>query len=102
MSEQTKLFHSIEIVNLRFCTDWGKPGDVRVDRTSKWGNPFILKKESDRERVLQQYEHWLDFAIAHGGLRLDDLKHAKRFGCWCVPKKCHAEIIRRKIEEMGD
>lgn len=33
--------------------------DVYIGRPSRWGNPFNLKRESDREAVLQRYTAWL-------------------------------------------
>ena len=51
---ENKLFYNVEVVNLRTCVDWGKPGDIRVDRTTKW----------------------------------------------CAPKRCHAEVLKKIIEEM--
>jgi Domain of unknown function (DUF4326) len=48
----------VEIINLRTCKDWGKPGDIIIDRRTKWGNPFIMQNESQRDEVCDKYELW--------------------------------------------
>lgn len=55
------------------------------------GNPFVLKKNSQRGSSLAQYEKWLKtqdniLAIRSQLLEFD-------FGCWCYPKPCHGEIL---------
>lgn len=71
------------------------PADaVYVGRPTKWGNPYAMRNESDRERVCEAFEqhalkrletdpHWLD------PLRGKDLI------CFCAPKRCHAETLIR-------
>ena len=108
MSHQEKILPLIEIVNLRNCPDFGtREGDIRVDRTTKWGNPYKMEKESDREEVLRLYETWISNQIIQRTLDTRELIGARRLGCWCSPKACHAEILRDIIEaeltlkEMG-
>jgi hypothetical protein len=101
----------IEIMNLRRDKPSG-PFDVRVDRSSPLGNPFLMKTEAQRDPVCDQYNEWfrkmvigkqnpaavkeMDYLISilkeHGRLRLF---------CWCAPKRCHAEIIKRWLEEIS-
>lgn len=93
----------IEICNLRN----EKPKysyDIKVDRSSVLGNPFVMKTEADRDRVCDEYEEYfykrlkdcttmqriIDFYKEYGKLRLF---------CWCYPKRCHAETIKRYIEK---
>jgi hypothetical protein len=86
----------IEVVNLRTCKDWGKPGDVLIDRRTKWGNPFLLKNEKDREMVIEKYRVYFI-----GNLLIDatkELKDAKRLGCWCSPLPCHGDVIKFYID----
>jgi len=67
---------------------------VLVDRGTDWGNPFIMHTEEERDAVCDQFElyalwrltiepHWLDPLIGHN------------LGCWCAPKRCHAETLMR-------
>ena len=91
------LFYNVEVINLRTCTDWGRPGDIRVDRTTKWGNPFTMHDESERDYVCDKYLEWLRLQRK---LDFRELYNAKRLGCWCAPKRCHADILKQIIEEM--
>jgi hypothetical protein len=63
----------------------------------RFGNPFPLNFESERDLILQQYEDYLlqrlhfdeDFRASVRAL------HGKHLVCFCVPLKCHAEILQR-------
>lgn len=88
----------VEVINLRYCRDWGKPGDVLIDRRTKWGNPFIMRDESHRNEVCDKYEIWLRDNLALHRLNLNELKHAKRLGCHCKPLRCHGDIIKRYLD----
>lgn len=86
----------VEVVNLRTCNDWGKPGDVRIDRTTKWGNPFVMNHENERVDVIIKYEeHFIENLLKDIG----ELSDAKRLGCWCKPKQCHGDVIKRYLED---
>lgn len=64
---------------------------VRIDRKSKWGNPFVLGRDGDRDTVIRRYEAYLaqqpTLLSALGEL------HGKALGCWCAPAKCHGDIL---------
>jgi hypothetical protein len=91
---------------------------VYVGRPSPLGNPFShvpsTKAEfrvETRDEAVDCYEPWL-----RGKLKTDTLVKTafwtlvdfyRVFGdltliCWCVPKRCHAEIIAKLIEEAID
>jgi hypothetical protein len=76
------------VVNMR-RDDW----DVRIDRRSKWGNPYVLGEDGDRAEVCQKYrERLLD--------RIDLLESLEelrglRLGCWCKPLQCHGDTLER-------
>lgn len=88
----------VEVVNLKTCKDWGKPGDILIDRRTKWGNPFIMRTESQRDLVCDQYKTWLDKQLQFRILELNDIKHAKRLGCHCYPKRCHGDYLKELLE----
>lgn len=105
--------HKIEICNLR-CEKPQHPRDVKVCRgVSVLGNIFELKDVNDdvaRDKVCDKYVVWLDDklnkecdqAVISELKRLKRLykKHGKlRLFCWCAPKRCHAETIRKYILE---
>ena len=115
----------IEVVNL-LKTPFGKPGDVRCDRETRWGNPFIMYETKDRDKVCDLYEDYLDaitvpnnqeivktmlrlgglteYQVARwmektgGYLDISELFEARRLGCWCIPRRCHCDTLKRVIE----
>lgn len=72
---------------------------VRVDRASKWGNPFELGKDGGRETVVDNYE---DCYLPHKPSLLNSLGElrGKALGCWCAPKLCHGHVLRERA--MGE
>lgn len=71
----------------------GRAVPERGIRSSKWGNPFVLRNDTDaeRERVISEYREWL---VAQPELMgsLEELR-GKRLGCWCAPKRCHGDVL---------
>ena len=74
---------------------------------SPLANPFKLRDEADRERVLARYRRWFyskvndgDFAVGDELARLINLAQAGdlNLGCYCAPKLCHCDIIKEFIE----
>jgi len=81
----------VDVINLHTCKDWGRPGDILVDRKTKWGNPYTMHNESQRDIVCDKYEIWINEKLELKIFDLNDLKSAKRLGCHCAPKRCHAD-----------
>jgi hypothetical protein len=81
--------------------------DVYIGRGkgSIWGNPFSHKdgtlaefKVNSRHEALQRYEEYL---LKNEELmsKLPDLK-GKVLGCWCKPKACHGDILKKYIDAL--
>lgn len=78
-----------------------------VGRPSPLGNPFVMKGESDRDEVCEKYDQWLRTQISQGNQKIiSELQQIDRMsangivlGCYCHPKRCHAESIKAVIEE---
>ena len=83
---------SVKIVHLK-----KEPYDVRIDRATKWGNPFSIGKDGNREEVISKYETYI--------MNRPDLIQAlpeligKTLGCWCKPLKCHGDILKIMVED---
>ena len=88
----------VEVVNISTCKDWGKPGDIRIDRKTKWGNPFVMYHEGQRNSVCESYKIWLNSQLKSNFLNLKELKKAKRLGCHCKPKRCHGDYLKELLE----
>lgn len=70
-------------------------GGVRIDRKTRWGNPFTMAHESEREGVLSRYRACVTEEIRLGRISREDLAalHGKDLYCWCSPKACHGNIL---------
>lgn len=99
----------IKIANIKNYVYNNNEVFIKVDRSSVLGNKFFMRTESERDKVCEQYEQWLMQKIKDKTDRavLDELnriwKIAKSgktvvLGCWCYPKRCHSETIKRVIE----
>jgi len=65
--------------------------DVYIGRPSKWGNPFEIGRDGDRETVIQKYREWI-LTQPHLMAALPELR-GKTLGCWCAPKACHGDVL---------
>lgn len=68
---------------------------VRVDRGSKFGNPFVIPYDGDRDYVCDCYvNHYLPYkpSILNS---IDDLI-GKVLICHCFPERCHADALADK------
>ena len=83
------------------------PWDVKVDRSSWFGNRFKMKNESERDKVCEQYKNWFYDELYDSTMQaeLSLLKSILvQYGilnlfCWCAPKRCHADIIKDYLVE---
>lgn len=74
--------------------------DVRIDRKTKWGNPFIVGKDGTREEVIRMFEDWV-VQQPHLMDSLHELQH-KRLGCWCSPLPCHGDVLAKLANSLPD
>ena len=70
------------------------PADaVYIGRGSAWGNPYVIGKHGDRDRVIAFY---YDYALRRLAIEpewLKPLKDASSLVCYCAPLKCHGDIL---------
>lgn len=71
--------------------------DVYIGRPSKWGNPFVIGTDGDRQEVVAKYEKWLQSQRS----LFNDLHElrGKRLGCWCKPELCHGDILVKLLNK---
>lgn len=61
-----------------------------IDRTSKWGNPFVVGPDGDRDHVCDCFtEHYATYKQSFNQNR-GDLK-GKVLACHCFPERCHGD-----------
>lgn len=90
-------------IQLRRVKGWRMPPNtVKVDRSTKFGNPFTFRPRSpDGRRIaVDRFQRWL------GGEEMDGLQPAaecypdpselrgKNLACWCpLDEPCHADVL---------
>ncbi len=84
-----------------------EPWQIRVDRETILGNPFIMEYEEQRDGVIEKYREWFNnHLLIESPIIKEELERIskiyKKHGrlelfCWCAPKKCHAEVIREYL-----
>jgi hypothetical protein len=72
---------------------------VRIDRSSKYGNPFILDQDGDRDFVCDCFEnHYLPHKPS---IEKDIPKlKGKVLVCHCFPNRCHGDTLAKLANEQ--
>lgn len=70
---------------------WARRNDLmqKVDRSSAWGNPYVLDADGDRDEVCDLYERYL---LTKRSLNPAELG-GKVLACWCYPLRCHGNHL---------
>lgn len=82
--------HMTNVVNKK--THNPSSDDVYIGRPSKWGNPFIIGRDGNRDEVVDKYAEWLS-EQPHLLKSLSEL-HGKNLVCWCSPERCHGDVLK--------
>lgn len=117
----------IRIINLRNYRLRDGEVLIKVDRSSVLGNPYYMNGESfsQREYVCDMYQYEYFNKITDKNMSDEDVNKylGKRInrsafmnelrriyviakeqdvalGCWCAPRRCHAETIKNFIESV--
>jgi hypothetical protein len=74
------------------CPRSGEPG--------RWGNPFRIGADGNREEVIVRYADWLVGQFDAERITLSELAalDGKRLGCSCAPKACHGEVLQKAAD----
>ena len=96
----------IRIINVK--TQRAREGEVlvKVGRPSPLGNPFYMAHEGMRDEVCEKYENWFAEQVANNPAVRAELHRilllARQgdvaLGCFCAPRRCHAETIKRFLD----
>lgn len=86
--------------------------DYSVARPSVLGNPFPMKSESDRDLVCEQFdEYFKQRLLENDKVILNELRKIKvlaenkpvfKIGCFCTPKRCHADTVAYFLNNYKD
>lgn len=108
---------SIRVVNIKTSINGyeyigrGNAGNRWPEReASPLANPFHIGRDGTRAQVIAKYEQWLKDKIWSGNRDvLDELARLSsivvktggvNLGCFCSPRSCHGDVIKRAIEEV--
>lgn len=72
------------------------PYDVLIDRSTAWGNPFVLGRDGDRDEVIAKYLNWVLTGECLSAKWIRDnlyILRGKVLGCWCAPEACHGNVL---------
>ena len=67
-------------------------GAVNIMRPTKWGNPFNITPECDRDQAISKF---MEYVFSKPGFA-DEIKaslRGKDLVCCCAPKFCHGDIL---------
>jgi hypothetical protein len=67
-------------------------------KASKWANPFHVGIDGNRFEVIEMYETYVRESPALMAA-LHELDN-QILGCWCHPKACHGDVLKRLREEQ--
>lgn len=67
---------------------------IYIGRPSKWGNPFIIGKDGNREEVIAKYKKWIETKPKLMAAIKIELK-GKVLGCFCSPEACHGDVLAK-------
>lgn len=84
---------------------WRMPANtVKVDRSTRWGNPFRLDSSSGgRAGIVEDHEAWITGKTANQELgpppSMEEIRQALKghnLACWCpLDEPCHADTLLR-------
>lgn len=85
--------------------DKAVPNDaIYVGRPTRWGNPFAIGKDGNREEVIAKYRKHVEELCKTSDLFMADLRElaGKDLVCWCAPQACHADILLALANPKAD
>lgn len=73
------------------------PTATFIGRGSKWGNPFRITQQRDREHAIMEYIEWVendeDDTKAIWIRENIGLLRGRDLACFCAPLKCHGDYL---------
>ena len=89
-------------VQLKRSAGWKMPANtVKVDRTTRWGNPFTPAECGSVAAAVAQHGRWMRGEIAAPGgaeppsaAAIRGALAGRNLACWCPqPGPCHADLL---------
>ena len=79
-----------------------RPGDIRIDRRTEFGNEFVIGRDGTRADVIAKFEAAERARLAASVTRRAKVRqmHGRRLFCWCAPQPCHGNVYARLAAEL--
>jgi hypothetical protein len=75
---------------------------VRVDRSTRYGNPFVLGEDGDRDEVCDAYErHYLPNKPSIAERIESGELTGKVLVCHCYPQRCHGDCLAAEANSVA-
>jgi Domain of unknown function (DUF4326) len=79
---------------------WRMPADTeKVDRSTGWGNPFVISSKIDAQEAVRLFAAWIE----EHPIFVEKIKAhlvGKNLACWCKPgAPCHADVLLKIANE---
>jgi hypothetical protein len=73
---------------------------VVIDRSSAWGNPFVVDEDGDRETVIANFARYY---LPHKPRLRADLRslRGKALACHCAPAACHGDLLKAEADRCS-
>jgi hypothetical protein len=83
-------------VQLQRRRGWRMPANtVKVDRSTRWGNPFRIGAGMSREESIARFRAWISAAErvdVRAAVRTE--LRGRNLACWCpLDQPCHADVL---------
>jgi len=98
-------------VQLRRTKGWRMPPNtVKVDRSTKWGNPYVVDRETPAEAVAAFRAMLARWPRSHPEIaQIREQLGGRNLACWCpLDQPCHADVLLeiangwRELRTRGD
>lgn len=71
---------------------------VEIGRNTKWGNPFEMPADGNRDTVCDNYEdHYFPYKLSLNN-KINELR-GNVLVCWCYPERCHGDFLKEMANE---
>ena len=74
---------------------------VYIGRGSKWGNPFVINTNQNRNDVCEKHKAYIDKKIRNKEITAEEMVvlYRKDLVCYCAPRRCHGDHLMKLAEQ---
>ena len=86
---------SVKVINKGYSSQTAIRLSCSIMRPTKWGNPYPMGKEKNRDKVCDMYDLHIATRLINGEITDEDFHEfdGKNLLCVCKPKRCHGDRL---------